>query len=162
MADDALPEEWIILRNWLSEDLSASAKRCGFVRRSTGRVDAEMWLRLILMHVVGGLSLQQTMLRAAELKWCELSHVALFKRLRVAQEWLAELCDGLLGCAQFVRVGWRPKKPARRRAKQPQRAGMRFSPRHWNTPSTSWFFARLTGARCPWRRRSICIGGDGR
>lgn len=96
MADDALPEEWTILRNWLTEDLPISAKRCGFVRRSTGRVDAEMWLRLILMHVVGGLSLQQTMLRAAELEWCELSHVALFKRLRVAQEWLVELCDGLL------------------------------------------------------------------
>ena len=96
MADDALPEEWIILRSWLSENLPDSAKRCGFIRRTTGRVDAEMWLRLILMHVVGGLSLQQTMLRAAELKWCELSHVALFKRLRVAQEWLAELCDGLL------------------------------------------------------------------
>lgn len=55
-----------------------------------------MWLRLILMHVAGGISLKQTMLRAAELEWCELSHVALFKRLRVAHEWLSELCGGLL------------------------------------------------------------------
>jgi hypothetical protein len=96
MSDDSLPEEWCILRSWLSNDLASSAQRCGFVRRTTGRVDAEMWLRLILMHVAGGLSLKQTMLRAAELEWCELSHVALFKRLRVAHEWLVELCGGLL------------------------------------------------------------------
>ncbi len=48
------------------------------------------------MHVAGGLSLKQTMLRAGELGWCDLSHVALFKRLRVAHDWLCELCAGLL------------------------------------------------------------------
>lgn len=96
MSNDSLPEEWSILRGWLSDDLASCAQRCGFMRRSTGRVDAEMWLRLILMHVAGGLSLKQTMLRAAELEWCELSHVALFKRLRVSHEWLSELCGGLL------------------------------------------------------------------
>lgn len=96
MEDDALPEEWVILRDWLPADLETSAKRCGFVRRSSGRVSAEMWLRMILMHVVGGLSLEQTMLRASELGWANLSAVALFKRLRVAQEWLCELCAGLL------------------------------------------------------------------
>ena len=96
MHKDALPEEWSILRGWLTDDLEASAKRCGFTRRSTGRVSAEMWLRLILMHVAGGLSLEQTMLRAAELQWCPLSPVALFKRLRTSQNWLAELCGGLL------------------------------------------------------------------
>lgn len=96
MSDDLLPEEWCILRSWLSDDLALSAQQCGFVRRTTGRVDAEMWLRLILMHVTGGLSLKQTMLRAAELEWCELSHVALFKRLRVAQDWLSVLSEGLI------------------------------------------------------------------
>jgi hypothetical protein len=96
MSDDSLPEEWSILRGWLSDDLAAAAQRCGFVRRTTGRIDSELWLRLILMHVAGGLSLKQTMLRAAELGWCDLSHVALFKRLRAAHEWLSQLCGGLL------------------------------------------------------------------
>jgi hypothetical protein len=96
MSDDSLPEEWSILRGWLSDDLAAAAQRCGFVRRTTGRIDSELWLRLILMHVAGGLSLKQTMLRAAELGWCDLSHVALFKRLRAAHEWLSQLCCGLL------------------------------------------------------------------
>lgn len=84
------------MREWISNDLSSSARRCGFERRTTGRVSAETWLRLILMHVAGGLSLKQTMLRAAELEWCDLSHVALFKRLRAAHDWLCELCEGLL------------------------------------------------------------------
>lgn len=100
MTDDSLPEEWSILRDWISDDLSSSAQRCGFVRRTTGRVSPEIWLRLILMHVAGGLSLKQTMLRASELEWCELSHVALFKRLRVAHDWLCELCEGLLRMQQ--------------------------------------------------------------
>jgi len=96
MLNDALPEEWLILRRWLPMDLEASAKAARFVRRTTGRLNAELWLRLILMHVVGGLSLEQTMLRARKLGWAELSAVALFKRLRVAQQWLADLCAGLL------------------------------------------------------------------
>jgi len=96
MCETDLPEEWAILRDWMDGDLSRSAKRHGFVRRSSGRLDAELWLRLILMHVAGGLSLKQTMVRAAELEWCELSHVALFKRLRASQDWLIGLCGGLL------------------------------------------------------------------
>ncbi len=96
MSDDKLPEEWSILRDWLGGDIDASARQCGFVRRTSGRVDAETWLRLMLMHVAGGLSLKQTMVRAAELGWCQLSHVALFKRLRSAQDWLARLCGDLL------------------------------------------------------------------
>lgn len=97
MQHDALPEDWEILKSWLGENLEESARRCGFVRRSTGRINAEGWLRLMLMHVAGGLSLEQTMLRASELGWAELSHVALFKRLRGARPWLCELCAALIG-----------------------------------------------------------------
>ena len=104
MHNDALPEEWLILRDWLPADLEASAQKCGFIRRSTGRVNAETWLKLILMHVAGGLSLDQTMLRASELGWANLSAVALFKRLRVAQEWLSQLCSSLLAF-QRARLG---------------------------------------------------------
>jgi len=107
-SNDALPEEWTILRDWLPEDLESSAKKCGFIRRSTGRVTAETWLRLILMHVVGGLSLDQTMLRASELGWANLSSVALFKRLRVAQGWLIQLCSKLVA---FQRARLKEKHP---------------------------------------------------
>ena len=100
MKKELILEEWAVLRDWLPQDLEASAKENGFIRRSSGRVNAEIWLRLILMHVVGGLSLKQTMLRASELGWAELSAVALFKRLRVAQPWLSKLCAEQLAYQQ--------------------------------------------------------------
>lgn len=96
MSDDALPESWKILRNWLPEDLTGSARKHGFLRRASGLQDAECWLRLILMHVAGGLSLEQTVTRAHELGLAEVSAVALFKRLRNAEEWLRDLTRHLL------------------------------------------------------------------
>ena len=96
MSDDALPEDWSILRDWLPADLAQRAKEHRFLRRARGCNDAELWLRLILMHVAGGLSLEQTALRASELGWVELSAVALFKRLQQAQAWLADLTAHLL------------------------------------------------------------------
>jgi hypothetical protein len=93
---DVFPEDWAILRQWLPSDLAERAKTHHFLRRARGVEDAELWLRLILMHVAGGLSLEQTALRAAELGWVEISAVALFKRLRQAQAWLADLTSHLL------------------------------------------------------------------
>ena len=92
----ALPEEWEILRSWLPEDLAHRAKETGFMRRARGLQDAECWLRLILMHVAGGLSLQQTAIRARELGLASISGVALFKRLRLAEKWLVNLTGHFL------------------------------------------------------------------
>jgi len=97
MMSDALEDDWTIMRRWLPEDLQQRARTHGFARRTTGLQDAELWLRLILMHVSGGLSLEQTVLRAVELGWVDrLSAVALFKRLRKAQPWLGDLTAHLL------------------------------------------------------------------
>lgn len=96
MAADALPEEWEILRDWLPEDLNQRARTHRFFQRERGLTDAERWLRLILMHVAGGLSLEQTAMRARELGLAEISAVALFKRLRRAEAWLKDLCQHLL------------------------------------------------------------------
>jgi hypothetical protein len=88
MPNDALPEEWEILRSWLPDDLDERARRFRFFQRERGVTDAERWLRVILMHVAGGLSLEQTVVRARELNLIEISAVALFKRLRNAGAWL--------------------------------------------------------------------------
>jgi uncharacterized protein YegP (UPF0339 family) len=96
MLNDALPEEWEILREWLPEDLDARAREHRFFERQRGLTDGDRWLRLILMHVAGGLSLDQTALRARELGLAQVSGVALFKRLRKAKEWLRNLCQHLL------------------------------------------------------------------
>jgi hypothetical protein len=96
MSTDQLPEDWRILRTWLPADLSVGAREHGFLNRARGLQDAEVWLRLFLMHVVGGLSLQQTTVRAGELGLAKISSVALFKRLRTAEPWLRWLCSQLL------------------------------------------------------------------
>jgi hypothetical protein len=54
MANDALPEEWETIREWLPEDLDARARHHQFFQRERGLTDGERWLRLILMHVAGG------------------------------------------------------------------------------------------------------------
>ena len=96
MADDALPEDWEIIRTWLPSDLNVLARKHRFFQRARGLTDGERWLRLILMHVAGGLSLEQTALRARELGMAEISAVALFKRLRKAEGWLRAVCHHLL------------------------------------------------------------------
>lgn len=96
MVNDSLLEEWEILRSWLPADLNDRARRFSFFERARGLTDGERWLRLILMHVSGGLSLEQTVLRARELGLADVSHVALFKRLRKAEAWLGSICQDLL------------------------------------------------------------------
>ena len=96
MPDDALPEEWEIVRDWLPDNLNERARTHQFFQRKRGLTDAECWLRLILMHVAGGLSLEQTAVRARELGLAQISGVALFKRLRRAEAWLSDLCRYLL------------------------------------------------------------------
>lgn len=93
---DALPEEWTILRQWLPADLRALAQEKGFFMRRRGLQDAERWLRLILMHVAGGLSLKQTVVRARELGLARVSSVALHKRLKHAEDWLGCLTGHVL------------------------------------------------------------------
>lgn len=100
MINDALPEAWSILRQWLPDDLSERARSDGFFQRARGLEDAELWLRLILMHVAGGLSLKQTVVRARQLGLAEVSSVALFKRLRRSQKWLQGLTGHLLAVQQ--------------------------------------------------------------
>jgi hypothetical protein len=102
--DDGLPEDWEILRSWLPQDLNARARQFDFFQRARGLTDGERWLRLILMHVAGGLSLEQTAVRAKELGLASISGVALFKRLRKAEAWLGSLCQHLLA-EQQTRLG---------------------------------------------------------
>lgn len=107
MSEIALPEEWAILRGWLPDDLDERARKMGFMQRARGLQDAEVWLRLILMHVAGGLSLQQTAVRARELGLAQITSVALFKRLRKAERWLADLTQWML--AEHQRLFGRPQ-----------------------------------------------------
>jgi hypothetical protein len=93
----ALDEEWGFVRAMLAPNLEELAWEHGAMRRRRGGIkDAETLLRLLLLHVAGGLSLEQTALRAREQKLADVSGVALFKRLRVSEQWLRALTAELL------------------------------------------------------------------
>lgn len=94
---DGLPEDWKILRKWLPEgqQLACMAREHGFLTRVKGVRDMEVWLRLLLMHA-GGLSLEQTVQRAADLGLPKISSIALHKRLLKAAGWLEAITKYLL------------------------------------------------------------------
>lgn len=96
MNEDTLTKDWETLAAYMPADLEASACLHGFVRRTTGRIKAQMWLRLILMHAAGGLSLTQTVARAKVRGWANVSSVALHKRLSKASSWLQAITTHLL------------------------------------------------------------------
>jgi hypothetical protein len=90
-------EEWPIIRQFLPPDLDAGARQFGAMRRQRGSVSsAEDLLRLLLMHIAGGLSLEQTVVRARIQGLPTLNAMALHKRLCNSERWLAALTTHLV------------------------------------------------------------------
>jgi hypothetical protein len=92
-------ESWDVIRKLFPSDLDVIARQSGSFRRARRVADAETFLRLLLMHG-GGLSLEQTVLRAHEQGLGRLSAVALFKRLRRSEAFLQQLAVGMLAQVQ--------------------------------------------------------------
>jgi len=95
MHEELTASDWDIVKRLLPTDWETSARQCGALRRTRNVDSAETLLRLILLHVAGGLSLRQTVVRAEAFGWATLSDVALLKRLRASANWLESLCWGL-------------------------------------------------------------------
>ncbi len=95
MHEQLFSSDWDIVKRLLPADWEAGARQCGALRRCRNVDSAETLLRLIFLHVAGGLSLRQTVVRAEALGWAKLSDVALLKRLRASANWLESLCWGL-------------------------------------------------------------------
>lgn len=92
-----IENEWEIIRRFLPDDLEQSARDHGAMRRRRGQISsAEQLLRLILMHVAGGLSLEQTVTRAQARGLASLNAMALHKRLCTSYEWLEALTRHLV------------------------------------------------------------------
>jgi hypothetical protein len=100
-----LDEDWQLLAALLPAGWQELAHTTGALRRSRNVPNAEVLLRLILLHVAAGLSLRQAVARAREQGLAELSDVALLKRLRSAGEWLRELTTRL-GAETWAQVRW--------------------------------------------------------
>ena len=94
---NAADESWEILQQFLPANLEDSAREHGAFRRARGEIQsAEVLLRLLLLHVAGGLSLEQAVVRAREHKLVKISAVGLFKRLRSSGPWLVWLTEQLV------------------------------------------------------------------
>src|SRR5271166_3387141 len=92
-----IEDDWPVIRRLLPDDLEQSAREHGAMRRRRGQVNsAEQLLRLILMHVAGGLSLEQTVTRAQARGLATLNAMALHKRLCTSRRWLEALTGHLL------------------------------------------------------------------
>lgn len=96
-----IEDEWPVIRRFLPEDLDASARLHGAMRRRRGQItDADQLLRLLLLHVAGGLSLEQAVTRARARGLASLNAMALHKRLCTSHQWLQALTAHLLESIQ--------------------------------------------------------------
>ena len=84
--------EGLLLRLGGEEALTASARAHGAFTRAREVKTAIDLLRLVLTYGPGGLSLRSAAALAAEGGLCDISDVALLKRIRHAADWLEALC----------------------------------------------------------------------
>ena len=89
-------QNWQTLLSLFPSNWQELAVETGASRRLRGVRSVEALLRTLLLHLARGYSLHETVVRAKAAGVAELSAVALFKRLRTAEEWLHELCRALL------------------------------------------------------------------
>jgi hypothetical protein len=107
----ALQEDWEILLGLLPHQWEPQARGSGAVTRLRGFDSVENVLRTLLLHVGCGYSLRETAVRAKAAHIAAVSDVTLLNRLRQAESWLQQMCQGLL---QEAGLGWRGPEPSRR------------------------------------------------
>lgn len=88
-------DDWQVLCEFFPPGWAEAARTCGALARARVVTDAELLLRLLLVHLADGCSLKETAVRARQAGWCNLSAVAVFKRLAAAEEWLRWLAERL-------------------------------------------------------------------
>lgn len=87
---------WTYIALELPENLDSSAYDSGALIRRKGVASAEVLLRLILTYGVTDLSIKGVAAWASSVKLADLSHVALFYRIRDARDWLSNLIATML------------------------------------------------------------------
>jgi hypothetical protein len=98
MNPDASVEElddWEHVCLHLPSGWQEQAHRLGALRRARGFPNASVLLRTLLVHLAGGCSLTEAVTNAKLAGWCDVSAVALFKRLCAAERWLRWMADQL-------------------------------------------------------------------
>jgi Transposase DDE domain len=94
--EHTVDENWPTILQFLPTGWEEQAKALGALRRLRKIVSAERLLRVLMIHLVDGCSLRETVARAGQGNLAAISAVALFKRLKAASQWLRWLAVGLL------------------------------------------------------------------
>lgn len=88
-------DDWPVVCQLLPARWQEQARLLGALRRARGFPNAAVLLRTLLAHLVADCSLQETVTTVQQAGWCDVSPVALFKRLRAAEQWLHWLANQL-------------------------------------------------------------------
>lgn len=87
MKTDAKNESWRLMLEELPRGWKKYGVECGAVKRLRGMRDMETLMRVLMVHVGGGVSLRTAVTMARAARWANVSPVALWKRLRAAEGW---------------------------------------------------------------------------
>lgn len=88
-------DDWGVVLSFLPAGWREMAFRLHAWTRARQVKNAETLLRILMVHLAEGCSLQETAVRATQKGWAEVSPVAVFKRLRASEEWLRWMAAGL-------------------------------------------------------------------
>ena len=89
-------EDWEIINSFLPKHWQWQARACGAVNRMRGARDFASLFKLLMLHISGSLSIEQTCVRARELGIARVSAMAFYKRLRKAGGWFAWMCEAMI------------------------------------------------------------------
>ena len=91
----ALREDWRILLGLFPAGWEDLGRSTGAVARLRGFNSLNDLFRTLLLHVGCGWSLRETAVQAKLAGIADVSDVTLLNRLRQAEDWLRQLCQGL-------------------------------------------------------------------
>jgi hypothetical protein len=86
-------EQWGLLARFMPKGWEAKARELGALRRTRGVKTPAALLRMLLLHLADGCSLRESATRITLAGWGKVSAVAVFKRLRASEHWLAWLAQ---------------------------------------------------------------------
>lgn len=98
-------EDWEVVMVMLPEGWRDQAKATGALLRNRNFSGADTLLRVLMIHLVDGCSLRETVVRAGQGGLAKVSDVALLKRLKACGEWFRWIADALM--RQYV--SWQPE-----------------------------------------------------
>ena len=89
-------EDWQCLISFLPEDWEQMAADANALLRLRGFTDTGRLLRTLLIHLIDGASLRQTVVHAKQMGLADISDVALLKRLNASGEWFRQMACSML------------------------------------------------------------------